>query len=487
MEMRFTLQSSRITWLVSTLQEQSTEIKRVNAFACPDVDVANAAMMEQFRMKAIECLGIHVLSIFRMRKCRRQFKKIRRKVIRIQRWWRKRFTAVSNRRHWQLTSTLRSVVKIQALFRGRQVRELERKRREAEGELHRALEETDHSLFDWAAKGHDVDLDDGYKNFALKFTARKIHSQLTNRVRKAEMSPASQKLSHSSLTPKIADEVVVMFSQQSEEHGWITTTETNQAMHHEELSVPSDRFDTDLVNFNPLKDYLQNAKSEEQQRQREKSVMIGEMVERAEKTKPRHYWIAKAARERMLQARALRYDPANDPLARLRQLYKNAFTGKPTANLALRRMSSMAEADEEQATTSEKPPVHLPRILPNDTPSKIGPRQQVGQTDDSRSHFSQNAARSETGEDGCSVPLYAGSSLHLKPLNSPVHERRHGSYSVIYEWDVMESNRLRNLKAPLPPVSSGGTRSMESNIDPEYYLVCTASNIFHSFGSLVLH
>ncbi|KAI8830099.1 hypothetical protein BJ741DRAFT_621101 [Chytriomyces cf. hyalinus JEL632] len=344
-EMRYILQSGRLHWLVSTLQEHSAEITRINSFSAPDVDMANAAMIVHFKSVMMECLGVFILACFRRRKCRRLYNRMRRRAIKIQRWWRKTIAQIKEERF--LTLNLPRIIKAQAVVRGYQVRKAERKRKALDMELKQVLEERDDPLLSWASRDHDPSLDDSFKSFVTKHNLRKIESQKSNRTgRRTEVSPGIARIANPS-TPRIADEVMVMFSEQTEEQGWITNTETNQVMHHEELSTKNDSYVSDLVNFNPLKDYLQTTEAENQSQKlaEQKSSLGTHGGGRLEKSKPRHYWMAKAARERMLEARARKYSSSNDPLARLRQVYQKAYSGKPVASLTLRGVS--AETGEE--------------------------------------------------------------------------------------------------------------------------------------------
>ncbi|KAJ3238215.1 hypothetical protein HDU81_008197 [Chytriomyces hyalinus] len=357
-EMRYILQSGRLQWLVSTLKEQSAEISRVNGFSSPDVDMANAAMIVHFKSVMMECLG----------------------AIKIQRWWRKTIAQIKEERF--LTLNLPRIIKAQAVVRGYQVRKAERKRKALDMELKQVLEERDDPLLSWAARDHDPSLDDGFRSFVTKHNLRKMESQKSNRTgKRTEVSSGVSHIAPPS-APLIADEVLVMFSEQTEEQGWITNTETNQVMHHEELSAKNDSYVSDLVNFNPLKDYLQTTEAENQNQKLadQKSSLGTHGGGRFEKSKPRHYWMAKAARERMLEARARKYSSSNDPLARLRQVYQKAYSGKPVASLTLRGVS--AETGEEGNVFIQVPEergklefqgsdhahrhaeVHLPRIGP---------------------------------------------------------------------------------------------------------------------------
>ncbi|KAJ3266460.1 hypothetical protein HDU77_000560 [Chytriomyces hyalinus] len=344
-EMRYILQSGRLHWLVSTLREHSAEITRINGFAAPDVDMANAAMIVHFKSVMMECLGVFILACFRRRKCRRLYNRMRRRAIKIQRWWRKTIAHIKEERF--LTLNLPRIIKAQAVVRGYQVRKAERKRKALDMELKQVLEERDDPLLSWASRDHDPSLDDSFKSFVTKHNLRKIESQKSNRTgRRTEVSPGIARIAPPS-APRIADEVMVMFSEQTEEQGWITNTETNQVMHHEELSTKNDSYVSDLVNFNPLKDYLQTTEAENQSQKlaEQKSSLGTHGGGRLEKSKPRHYWMAKAARERMLEARARKYSSSNDPLARLRQVYQKAYSGKPVASLTLRGVS--AETGED--------------------------------------------------------------------------------------------------------------------------------------------
>ncbi|KAJ3198920.1 hypothetical protein HDU82_000868, partial [Entophlyctis luteolus] len=200
----------------------------------------------------------------------------------------------------------------------------------------------------WATKNHEDDILDELLPNAVKQSPQKpassqrarrasnaVHSRETSQDIAVKELPA--RLQKRATSPRIEDEVVVLFSQQAEdEQGWITNTEKNEALHHEELSVNTNAFETDLVNFNPLKDYLQKVDKSSSM-----SVINSQealTISKDSIAQNRQYWIQKAAHERMMAAKASKYVAGNDPLARLRKFYQHAYVGAPIASLALKRV-----------------------------------------------------------------------------------------------------------------------------------------------------
>ncbi|ORY36298.1 hypothetical protein BCR33DRAFT_479991 [Rhizoclosmatium globosum] len=229
-EMKNTMQAGRLTWLVATLTAHSTEIQRVNTFASPDVDIANSAMIDVLTNRMIACACILAQACYRRRCQRRKYKRMRRAAIKIQKWWRRTFEEKKKQRRWR--NNMGSIIKIQALWRGRKVRKEVAKRKQEDAEMKKVLEAEENALLDWAAKNHEEEIDDSYKNFLLKQTTKKMETQRVKRtvaardhekVAAEKGQAAATKKGTEAAAPRIEDEVLVLFSEQQEEQGWITT------------------------------------------------------------------------------------------------------------------------------------------------------------------------------------------------------------------------------------------------------------------------
>ncbi|KAI9350186.1 hypothetical protein BDR26DRAFT_578342 [Obelidium mucronatum] len=140
LETRHLMQSGRLAWLVSTLTAHSNEIQRVNSFASPDVDVANAALIEVLSKRMLICSCIIAQTCWRRHRQSRLYQIMKRKCVFIQLWWRRRSKAKKREREYQANTA--SIVKIQALWRGRKVRETKKKQMQQENELKNVLETT---------------------------------------------------------------------------------------------------------------------------------------------------------------------------------------------------------------------------------------------------------------------------------------------------------------------------------------------------------
>ncbi|KAJ3026695.1 UNVERIFIED_CONTAM: hypothetical protein HDU68_005235, partial [Siphonaria sp. JEL0065] len=427
-EMRHMMQSSRLAWLVSTLVGHCSEIQRVNTFASPDVDVANAAMIELFGKKMIICSCIIAQAYYRRHSQRRKYRKLKRKVS------------------VYLTQQLNAEV-----IQGRKIRDADKKRKQQENELKTVLETNDTSLIDWASKNHEVEIEDGYKNFLVKQNTRKLESQRMKRViasrEQERTTPGGTviKKVQEPETPRIEDEVMVLFSQQQEEQGWITT-ETNEVMHHEELSMNNSSFDTDLVNFNPLKAYLQKA----DESVHNETIKQESSAESEQTAKPRQYWLQKAAHERMLAARATKYNTSNDPLARLRKVYQNAYAGKPIASLTMNKFSHFTQHQEEDPSISKH--LHIPPLLDYSRASadrgasaenlNMGALNEMG----SRPLSASNSV----ADDASSVPVYRATKIKPIISLSLAAQKKAKDINVIYQWDIGAPSRIQIPKSPVP-------------------------------------
>ncbi|KAJ3084114.1 hypothetical protein HDU99_003325 [Rhizoclosmatium hyalinum] len=229
-EMKNTMQAGRLAWLVATLTAHSTEIQRVNTFASPDVDIANSAMIDVLTNRMIACACILAQACYRRRCQRRKYKRMRRAAIKIQKWWRRTFEEKKKQRRWR--NNMGGIIKIQALWRGRKVRKEVAKRKQEDAEMKKVLEAEENALLDWAAKNHEEEIDDSYKNFLLKQTTKKMETQRVKRtvaardhekVAAEKGQAAATKKGTEAAAPRIEDEVLVLFSEQQEEQGWITT------------------------------------------------------------------------------------------------------------------------------------------------------------------------------------------------------------------------------------------------------------------------
>ncbi|KAI9350187.1 hypothetical protein BDR26DRAFT_578393 [Obelidium mucronatum] len=311
---------------------------------------------------------------------------------------------------------------------------------------------------DWASKNHDVEIEDGYKSFLVKQNTRKLETQRMKRVNASRdqerVTPGGTVHKKGGLeteSPRIEDEVMVLFSQQAEEQGWITT-ETKEVMHHEELSINNSSFDTDLVNFNPLKAYLQ--KTDESVR--EETMKQESIVASSETVKPRQYWLQKAAHERMMAARATKYNTSNDPLARLRKVYQNAYAGKPIASLALNKYShfSHGNGDVTPPTAASKhqhmPPLHLHSRNVSTERNNLD-EATTGFLNDlgSRPMSAANSVLDETS----SVPAYRATQIKPIVSLSLAHQPKSQHINVIYEWDIGAPSRIQVPQSPAAPAT----------------------------------
>ncbi|KAJ3333310.1 hypothetical protein HDU76_009464 [Blyttiomyces sp. JEL0837] len=326
--MRQRSQENRMAWLTGLLQQHELELTDIDRHTPPEARVAYAAVLEALANKIDLCHIIVVQSLWRGKTSLRNYHRRNRgkAAMRIQSWFRrvrllKDLTAPKEH--------IAAAVKIQAIWRGHQTREMLRKEREGlEGELHGIDIIEDRSALDWIGKARenafDEDMADYLGDEKLKhFRGLEVDMQRSSR----KVTPGSGAGGRrpSSRRSTIEDELIdFATTKESVEPFWMTKHKDNIIRH--EALPPLGPLDSRLVNFDPLRDYLASQKNDG----RGSSLSNGEKSSNSDEwglqaTKSQLMLARKLARDRALQERAKRRNEMKDPLQRLRSFYRHAY------------------------------------------------------------------------------------------------------------------------------------------------------------------
>ncbi|KAJ3099449.1 hypothetical protein HDU97_003024 [Phlyctochytrium planicorne] len=313
---------SRIQWFTGLLSQQHLDIVRLGKEFAPSCDLANQAILDEIKFSIDEMNITYVQACWRSHVANRKTAASRNAVIKIQLWIKNKLDIMRRKKN---AIQMGAVIKIQKIWRGYRVRKLMKKLRammrldddDDLGDL------DDTSFLDWIDNVQENQFDDGMNQYLKDENLQhftNINPNVFRRARRPNASRDRPKAANGSHQNEDGEVNLFVLKEDASLH-WSTVNQGSM-LRHEELP-PLGSFDPNLVDFDPLKEYLAQRNQPEPPKQEEKEESDDDW--NLQDAKAKSMLARKQARDRAMLHKLHKRDNVRDPLRRLRNFYKSAY------------------------------------------------------------------------------------------------------------------------------------------------------------------
>ncbi|KAJ3214343.1 hypothetical protein HDU67_001784 [Dinochytrium kinnereticum] len=309
-------------------------------------DLANLALLDEAKSTIEELQISYAQACWRRIQSERKAKVRRDAVLKIQAWIKGKLNVVKRAKE---IVQVKSATAIQKLWRGHRVRKFVKKLRSllpaTDEEEYEELEDT--SLLEWIDNVQENAFDDNMTQYLKDETLQHFSNINPNMFKKARRGLTSRERPSTSNAPYPDQDGEVNFSVLKEETPlhW-TTMRQGSLIRHEELP-PLGNFEANLVDFDPLKEYLARKTKPEPNYMEDDSQSEDDWNLKDAKAKA--MLARKQARDRLMLHNLHKRDTIRG--TRLRTFYKHAYKNLTEVNMPSNDVSSSARATSPARST----------------------------------------------------------------------------------------------------------------------------------------